>query len=105
MAGKEIVQIVVHRQIQFVPIVQPGPLEGSVGDIEPQRTDQMQGTAGDGAGAGDIPGVGRDLRLHQYKIDHVRFLIYYSINFCLYLLLGKNISLCAQRPYCNAKQV
>ncbi len=53
--GKEIVQIVVHRQIQFVPIVQPGPLEGSVGDIEPQRTDQMQGTAGDGAGAEIFP--------------------------------------------------
>ena len=54
-----------------MPVVQPGPLDGPVGDVEAQRADEVQAAAG-GAGAGDVAAVLRYLRLYQYDMQHTR---------------------------------
>ena len=65
---KTIRDVDVHQ----MPVVQPGPLDGPVGDVEAQRADEVQAAAGGGAGAGDVAAVLRYLRLYQYDMQHTR---------------------------------
>jgi dihydroorotate dehydrogenase (NAD+) catalytic subunit len=58
-----------------LPVVQPGAAQALVVEFESQRVDQVQGTAGIGAQAYDIAGVGRDLRLIQDDVEQARISI------------------------------
>ena len=49
--------------IQLVPVIQPGALQFPVVNRKAQRADKVQGSACGGAGAGDVAGVLRYLRL------------------------------------------
>ena len=53
----------------MLPVIQPRALQAAVGDGKAERLDEMQRAAGDGAGAGDVAGVLRDLRLEKYDVD------------------------------------
>jgi hypothetical protein len=54
-----------------MPIVQARSADGLLGNIKPQRPDQMQPRSGSGTGAGNIAAVLRDFRLDQYDIQHL----------------------------------
>ena len=68
--GKEVVQAVVDAQVHHAPVVQPRPADGLLADVEAQRLHQMEAAAGGGAGAGNVAGILRDLRLNQHNIQH-----------------------------------
>ena len=70
MLCKEVAQIFVVKDLHQMPVVQSGPLNRPVGNVESQRPHQMQAAACGGAGAGDIAAVLGDLRLHQHNIQH-----------------------------------
>ena len=67
---KKILQRRVYPNIHQIPIIQPRTLHGGGRNIKAQRLDQMQYRPGGGTGTGNIPGVLRDLRLHQYNVQH-----------------------------------
>ena len=69
-AGEEVVEVVVVRQVELVPIVEPRALELCVGYLKAHRLDYMQCRAGAGAGARDVARVLRDLGLYQNNIKH-----------------------------------
>ena len=85
MAAEEVVQALVVEDLHQVPVVQPGPADGLLRDVESQRPDQVQAAAGGGAGAGDVAAVLGDLRFHQHDIEHrstAPFLLDTSKSYC-----------------------
>ena len=56
-----------------MPVVQTCAFHALVVEREAERLDQMQHAAGRRAGAGDIAGILRNLRLDQNDIDHLLF--------------------------------
>lgn len=52
-----------------MPVIQARALELPVVDFKPHRPDQVKPGAGGRAGAGDISGVLRDFRFHQYNVE------------------------------------
>jgi hypothetical protein len=70
IAGEKIVQAWINREVYHRPVVQPGPFDRLLTDVEAQRLNEVQSAAGSRAGAGDISGVLGDLRFYQYNIYH-----------------------------------
>jgi hypothetical protein len=65
-----VVQIGVDTQIHHGPVIQSGPANRFLADVEAQRLNQMEAAAGSGAGAGNIAAVLRDLRFYKHNIQH-----------------------------------
>ena len=59
-----------------MPVVKTSTLHRFVGNIEAQRSDQVQPTAGGSAGSGDVAAVLRDLRFVQNDIEQEPHLAY-----------------------------
>jgi hypothetical protein len=53
-----------------VMVVEAGSFQSRVGELEPQRLNQVQDGAGIGAQADDIAGIWRNLRLIQNHVKH-----------------------------------
>ena len=56
------------------PALRPRPLEPAVLDGKAHRADQVQLRPRHRAGAGNIAGILRDLRLYQHNMKHIRLL-------------------------------
>lgn len=56
--------------VDGMPVVEPGPLEMAIIEMEAEPTDQMQPGPRGGTEPGDIPGVRRNLRLPECNMDH-----------------------------------
>jgi hypothetical protein len=54
----------------MVPVVHPGPAQGSIVEPEPQTADKMEMHAGSGTQAGDITGIRGDFRFNQHNVKH-----------------------------------
>ena len=67
--GEEVIQIVIDSHIYQMPVVQSCPADSLLGNVKTQRADQMQHSAGGGAGAGNVAAVLGDLRFMQYNIE------------------------------------
>ena len=52
----------VHAHVYEIPIIQPRAFEIFIGQLEPERFDEVKHAARCGAGTGDIPRVLRDFR-------------------------------------------
>ena len=70
MPGEKFVQIFVYSEIELVPVVEAGAAHGLVAYVETERLYQVQPRAGDGAGAGDVAGIGGNFRLDEYNVYH-----------------------------------
>ena len=68
--GKKVLQTVVIGNVQKMPVIQSGPADSLLRDVEPQGAHQVEPAAGGGAGAGDIPAVLGDLRFDQDNVQH-----------------------------------
>jgi hypothetical protein len=86
--GKEVVQIRVDTQIHHGPVIQSGPADRFLTDVEAQRLYQMKAAAGGGTGAGNIAAVLRDLRFYKYNIQHDWPSLAYRVT--LYSKSGRN---------------
>ena len=53
-----------------MPVIQSGTFELAVVDLKAQGADKVKHTAGDGAGAGNVAGVLRDLRADKHEMKH-----------------------------------
>ncbi|COX52278.1 Uncharacterised protein [Mycobacterium tuberculosis] len=53
-----------------VVVVQPGPSQLGFGQVEAERLDQMQFTAGCGARPDGVAGVGGDTRRYEQQPEH-----------------------------------
>ena len=70
MAAEQVLQIFVIKDVHQVPVIQSGPPDRLLRNVESQRADQVQLTAGGRTSAGDIAAVLRDFRLYQYDMEH-----------------------------------
>jgi len=61
---------VVNVNMGVLPIVEAGPPEPGVIEIESERSYQMQTIPGIDAQSHEIPGIGRDLRLVENDVEH-----------------------------------
>ena len=68
--GEVLLQILIQRNVDQIPVIQSAALDRPVGDIEAERPDEMEAGPGGGAGARDGARVVGDLRLDQYDIEH-----------------------------------
>ncbi len=59
----------VDPQVHVIPVVESRALEVAVVDLESERLDEVKWRAGRGAEAGDVAGIGRDLRLDQRHVQ------------------------------------
>lgn len=66
---EKIGKTIVIGDVQKMPVIQARALELPVVDFKPHRPDQVKPGAGGRAGAGDISGVLRDFRFHQYNVE------------------------------------
>ena len=66
---EEVVDRVIVGDVDEVPVVETGAFQIAVGDLEAEGLHQMQTRACGGAGAGDIAGVLRDLRLKKNDVQ------------------------------------
>ena len=101
--GDVLVDVLIHRDIDQMPVVKSGALDGAVGNIKPERFDQVQPRTRAGTGTRNGAGVVRDLRLHQNDIYHnassslffsnsqpiISLLLYYFTAFFAIALLNK----------------
>jgi hypothetical protein len=60
----------VHAEHRQVRVVEPGPTQLPLLEIEPERLDQVQAGAGVRAHPDDIAGIGRDFRAVQNHLKH-----------------------------------
>ena len=60
---QKVLVIDVGRHIQVFPVIHPGPFQRFLIQLEAQRLNEVQATAGGNTGAADIAGIGRNLRL------------------------------------------
>jgi hypothetical protein len=51
------------------PVGEPCPLHRFFTDVKAQGANEMKAAAGDSTGAGDVPGVGGNLRFYQNNVD------------------------------------
>ena len=58
--------------VDGVPIVEAGPAELGVGDLESEGFDEMELRAGGGAEAGDVAGVGGDFGINEHDVERDR---------------------------------
>jgi hypothetical protein len=56
--------------IDPLAIIQPSTAQESIFKLESEGLDQMQPRADVGAKSHDIAGIGRDLRLKEYNVEH-----------------------------------
>jgi hypothetical protein len=63
-------EIVVNVNVGVLPVVEAGPPEPGIIEIEPERSYQMQTIPGIDAQPHEIPGIGRDLRLMENDVEH-----------------------------------
>ena len=76
ITGKEIVKIFILGDIEILPVIETRTLEFFVINGKAHRFHDMKPRSRGGAGAGNVAGILRDLRLDQNKIDscHTMFL-------------------------------
>ena len=67
--SQKVVKVFIIGDVQKMPIIQARALQLAVVDAKTQRLHQVQARAGGGTGAGNVSGVLRDLRLHQYNVQ------------------------------------
>lgn len=68
--GKDILDAVIIRNVDKMPVIQSRPFQIFVRNLESERADEMQSASRRRASAHDIAGVLRDLRLYQNDIEH-----------------------------------
>jgi len=59
-----------HGHASEIVVIQPGAGQMLVGQVESERLDQVEPTAGIGREADDVAGVGRDLGLEENDFEH-----------------------------------
>ena len=69
VAGKKFIQAAVQGDVQQVPVIQPGALQLFVFNGKAHGPHQVQPRARGGAGACNVAGVLRNLRLHQHDVQ------------------------------------
>ena len=92
--GKILVDVLIDRDIDQMPVIKSGALDRAVGNVKPERFDQMQPRTRAGTGAGDGAGIVRNLRLHQNDVYHSAFLLH------IFSILT-SIILSRSRFFCN----
>ena len=63
------VEALIGADLQVLPIVQSGPLQSGVGDLEPKGLDEVQGGSGSETQPTNIACIGGDLRLYKYNVE------------------------------------
>ena len=66
---EKVFQVIVDSDIYKMPIVQTCPADSLLRNVKTQRADQVQPSAGSGAGARDVAAILGDLRFMQYNIE------------------------------------
>ena len=64
MQGEKVLDVVIHRQVHHVPVVQSRPAHRLFADVKAQGADEMQPASGGGAGAGDVAAILGNFRFH-----------------------------------------
>ena len=62
-------EALVGADVQVLPVVQPGPFEPGIGDLEPKGLDEVQGRPRGQTQPANVPRIGGNLRLYKYDIE------------------------------------